>query len=151
MIRAREACAEGGGGRKATCRTVLFHGLVENRHRPGHHVVAAQRHGPGPGFPVQPLRQRRVPGEGAVRRSPEPLRPERPGQPPRPPPRPLQRAHGAPRQRRAQQHQLPRERRSPVAAAAGDGAEQKSYHAAAAGPHGRAPVRGGVGVQASYS
>jgi hypothetical protein len=120
---------------RATCRTVLLHGLVEQRHRPGHDVVASQRHGPGPGLPVELLRQRRVPREGAVRRATEPLRPQRPRQAPRPPPRPLQRTHGAPRGHRAQHHQRPRERRLRVAAApAADNAGS---------PHGRPARRGG--------
>lgn len=125
--------------RKATCvravRTVLLHGLVEQGHRPGRDVVAAQRQGPGPGLPVQLLRQRRVAREGAVRRAAEALRPQRPRQAPRPPPRPLQRAHGAPRERerrRAEQRQqLPRERRRPRVA---DGAAQQCC--LAAGRHG---------------
>ena len=111
---------------------------MEQGHGPGRDVVASQRQGPGRGLPVELLRQRRVAREGAVRRAAEALRPQHPGEAPRPPPRPLQRAHGAPRQRRAQQHQLPRERRL-LRVTDDDGAQQcrRRRRLAAAARHGR--------------
>lgn len=132
---------------KATCSTVLLHGLMEQGHRPGRDVVASQQHGPGPGLPVELLRQRRVAREGAVRRSAEALRPQHPRQAPRPPPRPLQRAHGAPRQRRAQQHQLPRERRRLQLRVTDDGGAEQRRRRLAAGPHGRDRLLAGRGAR----
>jgi hypothetical protein len=86
-------------GESCYARTVLRHGVVEERHGPGHDGVAARRQGrAGPGLPGEPVGQRRVAGQRAVRRAAEALRPQRPAQAPRPQPRPLrQRARGAPR------------------------------------------------------
>lgn len=137
-VRAQRKSSQSQQGRKATCSsTVLFHGVMEQGHRPGRDVVAAERHGPGPRLPVEPLRQPRVAREGAVRRAAEALRPQHPAEAPRPPPRPRQHAHGAPRERRRrvqQQQQLPRERRR-LRVAGGAAAEQCCC--LAAGRHGR--------------
>lgn len=113
-----------------TCRTVLLHGLVEQRHRARHDVVAAERHGPRPRLGAELHVERRVARRGAVRRAAEALGTERPLQAPRPPPRPLHRPHGAPREHRARDRR-PHKHQRPLVTCGEDDHPHRSSHSLA--------------------